>query len=675
MTVGPLAEALAGHEVLVVLDNCEHLLDGVPQVSELLAATPRLRILATSRERLHLTVEREYPLPPLPMPAGVEPSDLDRLRDNPAIALLLARAPAAVQLTARTSQALADICVRLDGLPLAIELAAARLRVFTPSELAFRLEHSAAALSSAVRDRPGRHRDILSAIAWSHDLLPENERVVFRRASVFVGSWTLADVVAITPGMSEYDVVAAVESLLDKSLVRRSDVTVGGAQEARFSFLFSVREYAAARLDESGETDDARRNHLRHFAEVAVRWERTVGTQDEALTFAWTEQTRLDLLAALEYARQQDDVIATLRLATALGWYWYTRGSLSDVASIRELVARAADGPPVDADLLAAALVSSGVVCVGLGERDAAERDLTRAVALCRRAGDDRRLAIANAFLGHALRGRGDYAGAAEHYGAARRLWAGLASRRGMAWSAHDLGILAYETGDYAAAEALLREALLGFREIDYPWAVAVSAWGLGATLIAARRPAEAAQLLSEALVVHDAVADRRGVAQCLESLASLAVLRNDAATAGRLLGAAEAWRTAAAARRSRAEQERVVALDERITQALGRGPADAERLAGRTLAPIASIALAAGFAARAADQPPDDAGELTARQRDVAALVAAGHTNRQIGRALGISEKTAEVHVRNIMERLNTPSRAGVAAWAASRGLAAPPG
>jgi non-specific serine/threonine protein kinase len=673
VAVAPVAEAIAGRDVLVVLDNCEHLLDGVPQIGELLAVSPRLRILATSRERLHLTVEHEYPLPPLPMPSEVDVADLNRLRGNPSIELLLARAPAAVQLTARTSQALAEICVRLDGLPLAIELAAARLRVFTPSELAFRLDHHATPLTSAARDLPRRHRDITSAIAWSHDLLPDNERVVFRRTSVFAGSWTIADAVSITPTMSEYDVVTAVESLLEKSLVRRFDVVAGEADEARFSMLFSVREFAAARLDESGEADDARLCHMRHFADVAEEWERTVGTQDETITWPWTEYARLNLLGALRFGRDRGDTAATLKVATALGWYWYTRGSLADVAGIREIFAAAADETPVDASLLAAALVASGIVSVGLGDNDAAERDLARAAEICRRTGDERRLALASAFLGHAARGRGEYDRARECYGAARATYEHLAGRRGVAWSSHDLGVLSYETGDYPQAEHRLREALVAFRELDYEWAVAVTAGALAAVLISAQQPAEAAQLLGEALVVHESVSDRRGVAQCLESLAELACMRGATATAGQLLGAAEAWRTAAAARPSRAERARLVALDASIARSLGHEAAASERRAGRDLAPVASIALGAAFAATATGQPRDHAGELTARQRDVAALIAAGHTNRQIGRVLGISEKTAEVHVRNIMERLATPSRAGVAAWAARRGLTPP--
>ena len=168
-----IAAAVTDRDVLVVLDNCEHVLGGAGDIGALLASSPRLRIVATSRERLRIAAEREFALPPLPMPSDVDVGDLARLGANPAIALLLDRAPAHVRLTTRTARALADVCIRLDGLPLAIELAAARLRVFTPSELAFRLQHRTAALTGDVRDSPQRHRDLRTAIEWSHELLPE----------------------------------------------------------------------------------------------------------------------------------------------------------------------------------------------------------------------------------------------------------------------------------------------------------------------------------------------------------------------------------------------------------------------------------------------------------------------------------------------------------------------
>jgi predicted ATPase/DNA-binding NarL/FixJ family response regulator len=669
--IATVSTAIAGRDALVVLDNCEHLLDGVAQISELLTASPRMRILATSRERLHLSAEVEIALPPLPMPTEAEVADLNRLGRNPSIALLLARSPTAVQLTPRTSQALVDICITLDGLPLAIELAAARLRVFSPSELAFRLGRRGAALTSSARDLPGRHRDISSAIAWSHDLLPENERMVFRRLSVFAGTWTVSDAVAVCPLTWADDVVAAVESLLDKSLIGRADAAREDG-EARFSMLFSVREFAADRLDEAGEADDARDAHLQHFADVAGLWERTVGTNDENATWTWTDFTRTDLIAALHHGQERHDVEATLKLVTTLGWYSYTRGSLADVAELREFVT-AADRGVVDSDVLAAALVSSGVVAVGLGDDETAERDLAESLEISEKRGDERRIAIASAFLGHAARHRGAYELAAERHRTARAIYEKTGNHRGTAWASHDLGLLAYETGDYGRAEADLRDALRGFRGIGYDWAVAVSGAALAATLIATGDIEQAPALLREALLLHDVVSDRRGVAQCLESLAELAAAQGLAATAARLLGAAEAVRTTAAARPSPAEHSRLTALHESVDGALGSGQADHEHQAGVTMPPIAAIALAAAFAAtRVGDAQDSDPG-LTPRQRDVAALVAAGCTNRQIGRALGITEKTAEVHVRNIMERLHAPSRAGVAAWAASRGLTAP--
>ena len=287
-----IAQAVSGRDVLVVLDNCEHLLAAVPEIGSLLRSCPRLQVIATSRERLQLAAEREFVLATLPMPSDVEVGDLARLRVNPAVALLLERAAGHVTLTARSARALADVCVRLDGLPLAIELAAARLRVFTPSELAFRLDHRMSVLTGGARDGPHRHRDLRGAISWSHDLLPEAERVVFRRLSVFVGEWTVAAAEAVC---DDANVLDAVESLLDKSLIRRVAADQGGA---RFSMLVSLREYAAEELDRHGETAATVARHRRFFADASRRWEETIGTDDETAAWAQIGLGRGDLLAA-----------------------------------------------------------------------------------------------------------------------------------------------------------------------------------------------------------------------------------------------------------------------------------------------------------------------------------------------------------------------------------------
>jgi predicted ATPase/DNA-binding CsgD family transcriptional regulator len=660
-----LAAAVAGRDLLIVLDNCEHLLDAVPDVGSLLASSPRLRLLATSRERLRLAAEHEVALPPLPMPATHASDDLPALRANPSIALLLARAPAHVALTARTAQSLVDICIRLDGLPLALELAAARLRVFTPGELAFRLDHRMTLLTGAARDTPARHRDLRAAIAWSHDLLPDAERTLFRRLSVFNSDWTARAAAAVCGDAGTLD---AIESLLDKSLIVRA---AGEDGEARFAMLTSLREFATEQLEQHGEEADTVARHRRYFVEAARRWETSIGTEDESTQWSSLEPVRADVLAAFFASQAADDVEGTLWLAAALGWYWYIHGSLADAAALPTVVSAAACDPRSSSDARAAALVAAGVVALGVGDLDDAARYLDLAIELCTAAGDRRRLAVINAFLGHVARGRGQFADAAGRYGAARTIFEALGNPRGTAWAMHDLGLLASEQGDPDEAETLLRDALRLFRGLDYDWAIAVTAGALATALLRAGLVDEPSHLLGEALERHDGVGDRRGVAQCLEGLAEVASMRGSAATAARLLGAAAAQRLAVAARPTDAEQGRLDRLGVAVLAALGRPAADHEEHAGRTMPAVEAIALAGEVAGDAAGSA--DPVSLTPRQLEVAALVAGSRTNRQIARALGISEKTTEIHVHNIMARLQSPSRAGIAAWAASHGLGPP--
>jgi non-specific serine/threonine protein kinase len=655
--------AAVDRDVLLIVDNCEHLFDAMPDLGDLLAATSRLRVLATSRERLRLAAEREFAVPPLPMPADADVDDWSRLRSNPAVAMLLDRAPAHVDLNRNTARALADVCVRLDGLPLAIELAAARLRVFTPAELAFRLERRMTVLTGGARDLPERHRDLRAAIAWSHELLSERDRSVFRRLSVFPGDWTLDAAEAVC---AEPDVLDAVESLLDKSMVRRA---AAGEADARFTMLMSLREFAAERLIEHGEDAAMRDRHAELFAAQAQAWERTVGTDTENATWAAMNRTRADIRAAFEHIRTRGGDDRTLWLATTLGWFRYTRGSLGDAERLREVIgAHLAEGT-ASLDARTAALLISGVIAYALGDLGAADAELTEVSQLAEGMGDERRFAIAHAFCGHVARERGQLELAARFYSRTREIYDRLGNRRGVAWALHDLGLLALDQDEPARAEELLREGLRLFESQDYDWAVAVCAWALATVLVARGEQDESGALLERALRLHDDVGDRRGFAQCLEALAELAFVRGAVAAAARLAGAAQAQRDAVAVRPSDAERTRTGDFDARLVVALGAAQADHERQAGRTMPQEAVRELATRIAAPpAAERTPTV--ELTVRQREVATLVAAGHTNRQIGRSLGISEKTAEIHVHNIMERINAPSRAGIAAWVAARGL-----
>jgi predicted ATPase/DNA-binding CsgD family transcriptional regulator len=734
-----LITALADKELLLVVDNCEHVIEAGGELSALIGGCPRLRIVATSRERFRLALEREFPVPPLAMPEHADVIDLARLAANSSVALLVERTHAVLPdftLTTRNAPAVAEICVRLDGLPLALELAAARLKLFTPSELAARLGDRMRVLTGGARDVPARHRTLRAAIGWSHDLLTAPERMLFRRLAVFAHGWTLeaAEQVCAEPGL---DVLAATSSLVEKSLLRRATrrggrsglaVEVGGvgrggrrgwpwgsaglvgrgstigearsgkhdrgstagearpgkhgrgetAETAEFRMLESLREYADEQLAEAGELEATQSRHAAYFAELAAGADAGIGTQEETFWFDWIGHEQGNLRAALDHCLDAGDIASAHRLGAALGWYSYTRGYLGEGQATLDRVLLAAESPAIEPppdEVASVTLLAGGVIACGRGDLDYAESLLRRSVAASEPASDIRRTAIATAFLGHVARGRGNHDEALTCYRRAGALFEELGNPRGVAWAGLDLGLLARERGDLAEAEPLLRDSLNRFRDIGYPWAIAWSAWALGTVLLGAGRYDEAAPLLVEALDGTESVDDRRGVAQCLEALAGLASAGDGSCdTAARLLGAAAALRLALAAPLPAAERRTRDLVDDAVSRALDTGAYEHARHAGRTM-PLGSavrLARSVGTARREASPVAADV-SLTRRERQVAALVATGRTNRQIGRALGIAEKTTEVHVHNIMGKLGAHSRAEVAAWAVSRGLHRP--
>jgi predicted ATPase/DNA-binding NarL/FixJ family response regulator len=677
-----LAAALGHEERLVVLDNCEHLLGAAPDVGRLLTACPRLRVLATSRERLRLTAEQEFPVPPLAMPAPADVADLSSLAANPSVALLLDRARRTnpgFDLTAANALLLARACVRLEGLPLAIELAAARLKVLTPGELVFRLGSRMEVLASSTRDVPARQRALRSAIAWSYDLLDSGDRAFFRRLSVFAGGWTLADAGSVA-AVNEGDTLTMVESLLDKSLIRRLP---GDEQTAEFSMLESLREYAAEQLAVGAEAEETRARHARYYAGLAAQFEAALGLPGEQARLHWAGHRHADLRAALNYCLGAGQYALALWLATALGWYHYTHGDLDHgQALVDAVLSPAADGldlPAESEDATAGAqtgvLIVAGVLAFATGEMGRAQGFLHSALERSEKRGDARRAAMACAFLGNVARAGGEWDESADWHRRAEALFREEGSTQGVAWARHDLGLLARDHGDLGSAAELLRASLRGFRELDYPWATAWSAWGLGTTLSAQGRLDEAGPLLAEALRIYADVNDPRGIAQCLEALAHVASERAHFESAARLIGAAAALRERVAARQSDTEQAKSSAVERALSRALGSQDADTLIHAGRTM-PVqqaVDLALAVALGAAPGDADRSDQVPLTPRERQVAALVASGRTNRQIGRVLGISEKTAEVHLHHVMSKLDARSRAEVAAWAATHQLSAP--
>ncbi len=322
--IGQLLATLGDEDRLIVLDNCEHLLPAAPDLGQVLAACRQLLVLATGRERLRLSAEQEFPVPPLAVPGSADVADLDSLAANPSVALLVDRARRTnprFTLTAANAALLASACVRLEGLPLAIELAAARLKVLTPGELVFRLGRKMDLLTGNMRDVPARQRALHNAIEWSYDLLNADERALFRRLSVFVGSWTLADAQSVCAGATP-DVFAVVASLLDKSLIRRLP---GDQETAEFSMLESLREYAAQQLTAHAELEEMRARHADHYAGLAVQFEASIGLPDKRAWWPRIGRYHADMRAALDFCLGPGRDTRALPLAAALGWYHYTR--------------------------------------------------------------------------------------------------------------------------------------------------------------------------------------------------------------------------------------------------------------------------------------------------------------------------------------------------------------
>jgi predicted ATPase/DNA-binding NarL/FixJ family response regulator len=671
---------------LVVLDNCEHLLASAADLGRVLAACERLLVLATSRERLRLSLEQEFPVPPLAVPAPADVADLGSLAENPSIALMVDRARhlnPRFALTTANAALLASACARLEGLPLAIELAAARLKVLTPGELVFRLGSRMDVLAGTTRDVPVRQRALRTAIEWSYDLLNAEERALFRELSVFVGGWTLADAEQVCGGTPE-EVLTGVESLLDKSLIRRLP---GDAETAEFSMLESLREFAAQLLVAHDEDARMRARHADHYSALAVQWEASIGLPEERAWWPRIGRYHADLLAALDYSLAAGRHDQALPLAAALGWYHYTRG---DLGHGQALVGRALaavgvrpDTPHADRDVktdaLAGVLVAGGILAVAGGKPRHGEDLLLRALQYSQERGDLRRVANACAFLGQLARASGQWDASAAWHQRAAAAFEELGNPQGVAWASHDLGLLARDRGDLASAVTLLRKSLRDFRELDYPWAVAWSAWGLGTALSAEGQVDVARPLLGEALRIYLGLSDPRGVAQCLEALAEIAAELAHYETAARLIGSAAALRDRLAAPQADAEQARISAVERTLAQSLGPEAAEGLRQAGRAMpsgrAAELAMAIASGGARGDSADLSADLMPLTRRERQVTALVASGRTNRQIGRALGISEKTVEVHLQHVMSKLQAHSRAEVAAWAATHQMSAPTG
>jgi predicted ATPase/transcriptional regulator with XRE-family HTH domain/Tfp pilus assembly protein PilF len=555
-----LADHLRDREVLLVLDNCEHLLAAAPRIAALSASCPRLTVLATSRSALRLRGEREVPVPPLALPKAALPAALVVLEQSPAVQLFVQRAQDSVpdfRLTAENANVVAAICVRLDGLPLAIELAAARLKLLPTSALLARLEHRLQVLTVGARDLPERQQTMRLAIAWSYDLLHAGERVLFRRLAVFVSGCTMAAIEAVCRigDVLEGDVLDWLGSLVEKSLVRREAGEVAeAAGTLRFAMLETIREYGLERLEAHGELGDLRRRHALCFIALAEEAGLHLSGPDQAPWLDRLEREMGNLRAALLWALEAGGDAAEpraelgLRLAAALSPFWYTRGHLSEGRRwLERLVEATAAQTTIPADLQAKALYGLSTLAWAQGNYERAAEHGEESLCLYRAVSDPRGIADVLGVLGDAAHYRGQYAHAASLWEESLILCRALDDKQRLAAVLSNLGVVAHYQGAYETATRYFEESLALSRETGNTQSRAITLNNLGLVAEDQRAYERAANLYEQSLALSRAIDFKHALVTTLNNLASArwqqgeygraTELLEESATLGRELG------------------------------------------------------------------------------------------------------------------------------------------
>ena len=522
---------LQGARALLVLDNFEQVVESAPLLVELLAACPRLTVLVTSRALLRVSGERRVPVPPMQIPALGEPIDAESLLRYDAVRLFVDRVGALdtqFALTDENAQVVADICRRLDGLPLALELAAARSNLLSLADILSRLQHSLGLLTAGARDLPERQRTIRATIEWSHGLLGEEERLLFRRLGVFAGGWTLDAAESVCgESQSELAVPEALGTLVDSNLVRRD---TGGHPETRYLMLESVREYAVERLRESGEEEALGRRHADHYLATAVAF----GTEPGGVWVgperdAWLPRFRSEypnFRAAVYWYANRGEAERALRLADNLFLLWGEDGQLTEGRRLLER-ALAAEGA-VSAPMRARVLKDFIGIWWQTGDESGPRAYLEAALARDREQGNQERIADGLATLAYLALMRREYrlaAGLAEESAA---LYRRTGNKNPLTRVLCTAGKVAAELGEHGRARSIYEEALAVARELGDEFIMARIVGLQGWTALVGGDIERATELYEESLALHLRLGERRDIERDLEGLGLAALVRGD---------------------------------------------------------------------------------------------------------------------------------------------------
>ena len=676
-----LTAFLHDKRALLFLANIEHVVEAAPLIVELLAACPGLSILVTSRVRLRLTAEREHAVPPLSLPGrdGQAPGsrgDAATLTRSEAVRLFVERAQAVQEdfaLTDANAPAVAAICGHLEGLPLAIELAAARVKVLPPPTLLARLERRLPLLTGGGRDLPARQRTMRDTIAWSYDLLPEDEKRLFRRLAVFGGGFTLqaAEVVCPDEGESTFGVLDGIAALVDNSLLDRRD---GPGDEPRYQMLETAREFALEQLAANGEAEQLGRRHARFFVDFAECVGPVVDGADQRAAVASLDADEANLRAAIGWTIAHGERVLALRITWALWSYWFTRGRFREGTAWTEQALALPGDAPLHLRILALDITANMYSLSGDYERAAATATALRELA--HREGDAIGEALSFFQLSFVARNEGDHDAAVERAEEALARFRALRCKRWLPWAVERAGLERLGRGDVDHAARLFRESVNLFLEMGNEGGTAMALCNLGLALTVQGDLAGAALLLRAALNREVALERHWEIVDVLLGLADVALARKQAPRAARLLGAAEALREQVGYARhgwARDSYDRMAAA---VRSAVGDDAFGRLWQEGQELPLSAAVteALAVADGPFPATSPADGGdmadARLTPRERDVLRLLVEGRSDRQIAETLSISPKTAGNHVSAILAKLDVETRTAAVAQALRRGL-----
>jgi predicted ATPase/DNA-binding CsgD family transcriptional regulator len=670
-----LSRYLGSRNVMLVLDNCEHLVEACAALAEaLLRFCPRLRVLATSREALDITGEVAWPVPPLSLPDVRRLSDVESLPRYESARLFLERAAAvrpAFALTEQNAQAVAQICYRLDGIPLAIELAAARVKVLSVEEISERLEDSFELLASGGRTAMPRQRTLHATMDWSHDLLPDEERTLFRRLSVFAGGFNLqaAQAVCSGDGLDRDRVPEVLWHLVDKSLMvaREQD------GEARYRLLETVRQYGREKLDDPEEEAELGRRHASFYVVLAEEADQGLSGPEQERWLILLEAEHDNLRAALTWSLGEGgDISLGVRLAAALGGFWSTRGYLSE--GRRWLEETASRSGPKATQARAKALNGAGWVAMLQDEYEAAGPLIEEGLTLNRELGDKEGIASSLVILGSAaMMGRRDDVPVVALLEEARKLRPELEDQRTVARMVLLESMVMLEQNDRERMVALNEESLALFRERKYAYGVVMCLTNLGLVTLAEGDYEKATALLSEDLRLARDLNHKLYIQYCLTGLAGVDASQGRPVRAARLWGAAEGMSETYGGHIMLADRS-IIDYEGRLATARSRLNEVAWTAAwgeGRAMGPDQAIEYALEQEqAPGPAEPEIYRAELSAREVEVLRLVAQGMSNAEVAEKLFLSSRTVNWHLTSIYRKLGSHSRTEAARIAVEHGL-----